>query len=129
LTGADRLERLLYDYFYPGLRIAADREGYHYALILSRLQGEVSGEANKIFLDAVRPVRQLYLASLAGLFPHVEREILEPTLATGVTLMATTPVRFTPDFDDPERYAACHAGTLAKGLAAAMAALYGNPVG
>ena len=91
------LERLLYDYFWPGIAIAADREGYHYALILARLQGEMPGEATSIFLDVARPVRNIYLDTLQTIFPDAPRRDLETNLAAGVALMATVPRRNPPN--------------------------------
>lgn len=127
LAGKERLEKLLYNYFWPGIAIAADPEGYHYSLILSRVQGELQDEGADMVLDAVRPVRNLYLDSLSELFPDTDRSELESALTAGVSLMATTPRRFPPDFNSATAYADRHAARLARFCSAGMAALLGEP--
>jgi AcrR family transcriptional regulator len=129
LRGRERLERVLYDYFWPGIAIAADPAGRYYALILARVQGEVRDETSAIFLEVVRPVRSLYLRSLMELFPNATHDDLEECLSAGVTLMATTPLRHPPRATKPKVYADRHTGNLARGHAAAMIALFGEPAG
>jgi AcrR family transcriptional regulator len=127
LKGQARLERLLFDYFYPGIAIAATEHGRPYALILARVQGEVRTEtaAAAIFADAVREVRGMYMRDLETLFPKTEPRSINEWLAAAVTLMATTPLRYDVDGMTADVYAAKYAGELSKFVAAGMAALFG----
>jgi AcrR family transcriptional regulator len=90
LTGRARLQRLLYDYFYPHVRIAGTPAGYSYARILANVQHDYRNTAAKVFDDAVMPVRRRYVAALGKLFPETSRADITRLLMMGVALMAVT---------------------------------------
>lgn len=91
LAGHARLERLLFDYFTPGIAVAETPSGYHYARMLARVQGErPTAPTITIWDEIVGPIRNRYLDSLQQLFPDAPRDQLAEVLATGVMIMATT---------------------------------------
>lgn len=90
LTGRMRLRRLLYDYFYPHVRLAGTPAGYSYARILANVQHDYRNTASKIFDDAATPVRRRYIAALGKLFPEASRAEIRRLLMMGVALMAVT---------------------------------------
>jgi TetR/AcrR family transcriptional regulator, regulator of cefoperazone and chloramphenicol sensitivity len=90
LTGRVRLQRLLYDYFYPHVRLAGTPAGYSYARILANVQHDYRNTASKIFDDAATPVRRRYVAALGKLFPDAPRTEIKRLLMMGVALMAVT---------------------------------------
>lgn len=92
LSSADRLHRLLRDYFEPGLAVATTPHGFHYARILARVQGERGTPTQAIFTDIVRPVRALYIGTLGRLFPDAAPEAIEEVLVMGVALMSITAI-------------------------------------
>jgi AcrR family transcriptional regulator len=90
LTGHDRLQRLLYDYFYPHVALSSTPAGYAYARILATVQHDRNTASTKIFDDIVAPVRRRYVSAIAELFPHTPRVEIQRLLAMGVALMAVT---------------------------------------
>lgn len=125
LVGKDRLFRILFDYFEPGMAVTDTSDGHAYNRILSRTQAELSGTTVEIFYDIVRPVRSLYLDSLGALFPNASAAELNEALTMGVILMATQGVR-----RDPEIETASEAARRVTSFATAgFEALLGKPVG
>lgn len=92
LAGPARLQRLLHDYFEPGYAVATTPDGFHYARILARVQGERGTPTQVIFTDIVRPVRTLYIKSLRRLFPRAGTAAIEEVLVMGVALMSITAI-------------------------------------
>lgn len=92
LDGPARLHRLLRDYFEPGYAVAATPNGFHYARILARVQGERGTPTALIFIDIVRPVRGLYTNSIGRLFPSAGLDEIEEVLVMGVALMSITAI-------------------------------------
>jgi AcrR family transcriptional regulator len=88
IVGHERLQRLLTAYFAPGLAVAATPQGYHYARILARVQGERRGQSLEIFEEIVLPVREMFVDSLHRLYPAKPRDEVYELLMTGVTIMA-----------------------------------------
>ena len=88
LAGHARLKRLLTDYLAPGLAVAATPQGYHYARILARTQGERRGQSLAIFEEIARPVREMFVDSLHRLYPAAPREEVYGLLMMAVTIMA-----------------------------------------
>jgi AcrR family transcriptional regulator len=88
LSGKARLRRLLYDYFYPHLKLAATEAGYSYARILAQVQSEFQNAASLIFSDIVAPVRREYIAAIRTVFPEASPTEIGRLLLMGVALMA-----------------------------------------
>lgn len=128
LRGAERLERLLLDYFEPGIAVAATPSGFHYTRILARVQGERPVTPTKsIWDEIVGPIRNRYLDSLQALFPDTSRAQLTEALAIGVMIMATTAVApGQPDLTAPG-IVRSEAERVARFTAAGFTALFGPP--
>lgn len=128
LTGAERLERLLTDYFEPGIAVATTPPGYHYTRILARVQGERPIAPTKAIWDEiVGPIRNQYLDQLEPLFPAATRTELAETLAIGVMIMSTNAVgKRELDLQTPST-ARREAERVARFTAAGFAALFGPP--
>ncbi len=90
LVGRARLQRLLYDYFYPHVALASTAAGFSYARILASVQHEYKTASTKIFDDIVAPVRNRYIAAISELFPQTSRAEIQRLLAMAVALMAVT---------------------------------------
>lgn len=114
LTGRARLERLLYDYFYPHVMLASTAAGFSYARILATVQHEYKSASTKIFDDIVNPVRIRYIAAIMDLFPGTPRVEIQRLLAMAVALMAVTATWHDPP---PETASEDAARSLARYLA------------
>ncbi|HMN43037.1 MAG TPA: TetR/AcrR family transcriptional regulator [Povalibacter sp.] len=90
LAGRARLQRLLYNYFYPHVALASTAAGLSYARILASVQHEYKTSSAKIFDDIVAPVRNRYIAAIRELFPGTPRAEIQRLLAMAVALMAVT---------------------------------------
>ena len=127
LAGQDRLRALLSAYFWPGIAVAATPTGLHYARILARVQGERQGQSLAIFEEIVRPVREMFVDSLHGLYPEAKREEVYDLLMTGVTVMAIGAISTRQDLSRPSGVDA-QAERVTTIVAAAFEALLGSPV-
>lgn len=130
LEGQDRLYRLLYDYFYPHLRLAATPDGHAYARLLAQVQSDTSNSiASKVFTQTVRPVRGKYIAELQKLFPKVSEQQLTDLLIISVALMAIVSNWRTEKRSNPEALASEYSDYLARYAAAGFEALLGPASG
>ena len=126
LTGHARLKQLLTAYFTPGIAVAATPTGFHYARILARVQGERQGQSLTIFEEIVLPVREMFVDSLARLYPAAPREEVYDLLMTGVTIMAIGAISARRDLSRPGGIEA-EAERVATIVSAAFEALLGPP--
>jgi TetR/AcrR family transcriptional regulator, regulator of cefoperazone and chloramphenicol sensitivity len=125
LVGHERLERLLYSYFYPHLRFTAMDAGRDYATILAQVQSGAKDVAQEIFDETVRPVRQKYLAALQKLFPAKTPTEVDRALSLAVALMAVVATWRRKGKVEPEDRAHEWALELSTYAAAGFTALFG----
>lgn len=128
LVGRPRLKKLLYDYFYPHVKLAATESGYSYARILAHVQSEFGDTAAKIFSDTVSPTRHQYVRELKLLFPNASTAEVRRVLMMGVALMAVVSTWHNPN-GAKESEIDRRATELAGYAAAGFEATFGKPVG
>jgi TetR/AcrR family transcriptional regulator, regulator of cefoperazone and chloramphenicol sensitivity len=126
LTGRERLLRLLYDYFYPHLNLAATDAGYSYARILATVQSEREATATQIFSDIVEPVRREYVNAIRSVFPEATPLQVRRVLVMGVALMAIVSTWRKVSKPVPENMAQRQAEELSRYAAAGFEALLGK---
>lgn len=126
LQGRDRLHRLLYDYFYPHLRLAATRDGHAYARLLAQVQSDSANSiATKIFNETVEHVRGKYVGAIRELFPNATTTQVTELLILGVALMAIVSNWQGTKPSDPDSLAHHYAELLARYAAAGFESLLG----
>jgi TetR/AcrR family transcriptional regulator, regulator of cefoperazone and chloramphenicol sensitivity len=127
LTGRARLRRLLFDYFYPHLKLAATEAGYSYARILAQVQSEFQNAASEIFSDIVTPVRREYVGAIRAVFPEAAPADVGRALMMGVALMAIVATWRHAGTAASEETAQRQAEELSQYAAAGFEALLGKP--
>lgn len=128
LTGRARLLRLLYDYFYPHLKLAATEAGYSYARILATVQSDSETTASQIFSEIVEPVRREYVNAIRSVFPQATPKQIRRVLMMGVALMAIVGAWHKASSTASEDAAHRQAEELSRYAAAGFEALLGKAV-
>jgi AcrR family transcriptional regulator len=127
LSGRARLLQILYDYFYPHLKLAATEAGHSYARILAKVQTEHENAASQIFSEIVEPVRREYVKAIQTVFPEAKPEKIRRVLMMGVALMAIAASWRAPSSTVSEEKVQRLAEELARYAAAGFEALLGKP--
>jgi AcrR family transcriptional regulator len=128
LTGRARLLQILYDYFYPHLKLAATEAGHSYARILARVQSEHEDAATLIFSEIVEPVRREYVKAIHSVFPQATPEQIRRALMMGVALMAIVASWRAPSNTASDGKVHRQAEELSRYAGAGFEALLGKPV-